>query len=127
MFHRLQDMITRRTSFIALCLMTALPNIAAAFEVRIVSDDTITFLEPGNAGATYDFEVDDAGRRIHVVPIDRQLGYRSCKVDYRQARAVRVRWTPPPEFSEFAAESYDVILSIVVPSQPEEEQVAIEL
>lgn len=127
MFTRFKTFFMRQRSVIAALVIATLPSAVTAFEVRIVSDDTIMFLEPGNAGAAYPFETDAEGRRIHTIPINRQLGYRSCKVDYRQARAVRVRWTPKPDFSDFAADSYDVILSIVEPSQPQDNQVTIEL
>jgi hypothetical protein len=102
---------------------------AEPFEVRIISDETITFLDPTDAGpdAVFPFEEQEDGMRLHTILVDLPLSYRNCRVNYRRATSVRVRWEPPEEFSDFAAEEYEIILSIIEPSLPEQEAVTIRL
>ena len=103
---------------------------AEPFVVRIISDETITILDPTDASpsAIFPFEEQEDGSRVHSILVDLPLGYRQCRVDYRRAASVRVRWEPPEGFSEFAADDgYDVILSIIEPSLPEQDFVTIEL
>lgn len=102
---------------------------AEPFLVRIVSDKTITILDPTDASsnAIFPFEEQIDGMRLHSISVDLPLGYRDCRVDYRRATSVRVRWEPPEDFSVFSAEKYDVIISIIEPSLPEREAVTIRL
>jgi hypothetical protein len=112
------------------CLVVWLSSASAEpFLVRIISDETITILDPTDAGpdAVFHFEEQADGTRLHSISVNLPLGYRDCRVDYRRATSVRVRWEPPEDFSDFAAEEYDIILSIIEPSLPEQESVTIRL
>lgn len=111
---------------IGLCIWT---RELAAYEVNIISDSSIAFLDPNNAGesAQFPFELQADGSRKHIIRLDQPAGYRKCRINYRQAQSVRVRWEPPQGFSKFSAKNYDIILSIIQPSILETDGVTVRL
>lgn len=106
---------------------TTLAQPSEPFEVRFESDETITFLDPGddNSDASFTMIPGENNEFTHIISIDGPLVYRDCTLTYRRSRSVRVRWQPPADFSELADDYYEVILAIIEPTEMQDTDVTV--
>lgn len=102
----------------ALALSFSLAPESFAYEVKLKSDSSISLSRIGAIGddISFPYEKTSDGGKVHVISIDQPISYHGCRINYRKSIPVRVRWTPPADFSKFAAPYYDIILTIMEPS-----------
>lgn len=99
------------------------------FQIFIKTDESISFWDPESSSADSQFEFEELedGKYRHTIIIDQPLRFRDCSLDYRKSREVRVRWEPHEGFSERAHDYYEIVLTIIEPTDLERDSVEFHL
>lgn len=117
------------TLAISLTGSTGLAQESTDFRIFFRTDNSISFWDPESSGDESQFESTENadGSLRHEIVVDQPLRYRDCTLDYRLSREIRVRWQPPEDFSERALEHYEIVLTIIEPTDRQRDSVEIDL
>lgn len=113
-------------SFCAIC-STAFAQESEHFRIIFHTDSSISFWDPESSGSKFESTLSADGSLRHEIIIDQPLHYRDCRLKYRLSREVRVRWQPPEGFSRQADDHYEIVVTLIEPTDRQRDSVEIDL